>query len=110
MKKLMLASATLALIAGPCVIEEPQRVFAIAAALCGICAELGLPLIFKASFDKANRSSHTSARGVGMEKGLDILAEVKARFRVPLLTDIHESAQFARGGGGWLCGSVYRDA
>ena len=67
----------LALVAGPCVLEAPQRVFAIAAALCGICAELGLPLIFKASFDKANRTSLDGHRGPGLEAGLALLGEVR---------------------------------
>jgi 2-dehydro-3-deoxyphosphooctonate aldolase (KDO 8-P synthase) len=85
----------LALIAGPCVIEEPQRVFAIAAALCGICAELGLPLIFKASFDKANRTSLDAYRGPGLEDGLQVLAEVRRTFGVPVTTDVHAVEQVA---------------
>lgn len=88
--------APLALIAGPCVIEEPQRVFAIAAALCGICAELGLPLVFKASFDKANRTSLDAYRGPGLEAGLSVLAEVRRTFGVPITTDVHAVEQVAR--------------
>lgn len=87
--------APLALIAGPCVIEEPQRVFAIAAALCAICAELGLPVIFKASFDKANRTSLDAYRGPGLDAGLSVLAEVRRTFGVPVTTDVHAVDQVA---------------
>ena len=83
----------LALVAGPCVLEAPQRVFAIAAALCGICAELGLPLIFKASFDKANRTSLDGHRGPGLEAGLAMLGEVRRTFGIPVTTDVHTVAQ-----------------
>ena len=76
------------LIAGPCVIESQQMAFDTAGQLKEITQALGIPFIYKSSFDKANRSSGTSFRGLGMEKGLDILAEVKKQIGVPVLTDI----------------------
>lgn len=85
-----------ALIAGPCQIESLDHALMMAERIGEACDKSGVRFIYKSSFDKANRSSHTSQRGVGLEKGLDILAEVKARFGVPLLTDIHEPAQCAR--------------
>jgi 2-dehydro-3-deoxyphosphooctonate aldolase (KDO 8-P synthase) len=78
------------LIAGPCVIESPSHPAKVAARLKDITDELGIPLVFKASYDKANRSSLGSYRGPGLERGLEILAGVKARFGVPILTDVHE--------------------
>jgi 2-dehydro-3-deoxyphosphooctonate aldolase (KDO 8-P synthase) len=78
------------LIAGPCVIESRQMALDTSGRLKEITAELGIPFIYKSSFDKANRSSGTSFRGLGMEKGLDILADVKKQIGVPVLTDIHE--------------------
>ncbi|MFC7514304.1 3-deoxy-8-phosphooctulonate synthase [Herbaspirillum sp. GCM10030257] len=78
------------LIAGPCVIESEQMAFDTAGRLKELTAELGIPFIYKSSFDKANRSSGTSFRGLGMEKGLEILAAVKKQIGVPVLTDIHE--------------------
>jgi 2-dehydro-3-deoxyphosphooctonate aldolase (KDO 8-P synthase) len=78
------------LIAGPCVIESRQMALDTAGALHQMTAELGIPFIYKSSFDKANRSSGTSFRGLGMEKGLEILADVKREIGVPVLTDIHE--------------------
>ncbi|HZW12419.1 MAG TPA: 3-deoxy-8-phosphooctulonate synthase [Noviherbaspirillum sp.] len=78
------------LIAGPCVIESQQMALDTAGQLKEITSQLGIPFIYKSSFDKANRSSGTSFRGLGMEKGLDILAEVKKQIGVPVLTDIHE--------------------
>ncbi len=78
------------LIAGPCVIESEQMALDTAGALKEITASLGIPFIYKSSFDKANRSSGSSFRGLGMEKGLEILATVRARIGVPVLTDIHE--------------------
>jgi 2-dehydro-3-deoxyphosphooctonate aldolase (KDO 8-P synthase) len=77
------------LIAGPCVLESPAMVHALAERLVAICAERRVPLIFKASFDKANRSSGSSFRGPGLAGGLDLLAEVKERWKVPVLTDVH---------------------
>ncbi|MDE2253246.1 MAG: 3-deoxy-8-phosphooctulonate synthase [Betaproteobacteria bacterium] len=78
------------LIAGPCVIESEQLALDTAGALKAICAELGIPFIFKSSFDKANRSSAKSFRGLGLEEGLRILSEVKRQIGVPVLTDVHE--------------------
>ena len=77
------------LIAGPCVIESKQLAFDTAGQLKEICDELGIPFIYKSSYDKANRSSGTSPRGPGMEAGLAILAEVKKQIGVPVLTDVH---------------------
>jgi 2-dehydro-3-deoxyphosphooctonate aldolase (KDO 8-P synthase) len=78
------------LIAGPCVIESEQLVLDTAGTLKDITSALGIPFIFKSSFDKANRSSHKSFRGPGMEEGLAILEKVKAQIGVPVLTDVHE--------------------
>ncbi|MBI4357062.1 MAG: 3-deoxy-8-phosphooctulonate synthase [Gammaproteobacteria bacterium] len=78
------------LIAGPCVIESEQLAVDTAGALCEMTAVLHIPFIYKSSFDKANRSSHTSFRGLGIEKGLYILQKVKTTFDVPILTDVHE--------------------
>ena len=78
------------LIAGPCVIESEQLVIETAGTLQEITAALGIPFIFKSSFDKANRSSHESFRGPGLEAGLAILEKVKAQLGVPVLTDVHE--------------------
>jgi len=78
------------LIAGPCVIESRQMALDTAGRLKDITTELGIPFIYKSSFDKANRSSGSSFRGLGMEKGLEILADVKRQIGVAVLTDIHE--------------------
>jgi 2-dehydro-3-deoxyphosphooctonate aldolase (KDO 8-P synthase) len=83
----------LALIAGPCAIESREHCLAVATELKAITARLGMKLIFKSSFDKANRTSASSARGLGLEQGLTILAEVRETLGVPVLTDIHESWQ-----------------
>lgn len=77
------------LISGPCVVESEQLQMDTAGTLKEICAGLGIPFIFKSSYDKANRSSGTSFRGLGMQKGLEILAKVKTTLNVPLLTDVH---------------------
>lgn len=77
------------LIAGPCVIESEQMAFDTAGALQEMTTALGIPFIYKSSFDKANRSSGTSFRGLGMTKGLEILAAVKRQLGVPILTDVH---------------------
>lgn len=83
------------LIAGPCAIEGEQMVLDTAAELQQVCREIGIPLYFKSSFDKANRTSSSSERGVGMTEGLRILAEVKQRYGLPIVTDVHESYQCA---------------
>ena len=84
------------LIAGPCVIESEQLQMDVAGQLKGMCAALGIPFIFKSSFDKANRSSGNTFRGPGMDKGLEILAKVKRELNVPVLTDIHDESQIAQ--------------
>ena len=81
------------LIAGPCVIESEQSALDIAGELKQISSALDIPFIYKSSFDKANRSSGTSFRGLGMEKGLEILARVKREIGVPVLTDIHDISE-----------------
>ncbi|MDD5677302.1 MAG: 3-deoxy-8-phosphooctulonate synthase [Kiritimatiellae bacterium] len=86
-------SHPLALIAGPCVIESRMQCLALAGRLARLAETEHIPFIFKASFDKANRSSHISFRGPGLVRGLDILAEVKARYGVPVLTDVHHEAE-----------------
>ena len=83
------------LIAGPCVVESEQLQMDTAGALKEITASLGIPFIFKSSYDKANRSSGTSFRGPGMEKGLEILAKVKRELKLPILTDVHSEAEIA---------------
>jgi 2-dehydro-3-deoxyphosphooctonate aldolase (KDO 8-P synthase) len=79
----------LSLIAGPCVIEDEDTVFYTAQRLKEICAELDISLIFKSSYDKANRTSLGSFRGPGLDRGLRILSEVKSRFQLPVLSDVH---------------------
>jgi 2-dehydro-3-deoxyphosphooctonate aldolase (KDO 8-P synthase) len=81
------------LIAGPCQIESRDHALETAAALREICVARGLGLIYKSSFDKANRTSVRSARGLGLAKGIAVLAEVRERFGCPVLTDVHESHQ-----------------
>jgi 2-dehydro-3-deoxyphosphooctonate aldolase (KDO 8-P synthase) len=83
------------LIAGPCVIESEALVFEVAGRMLEITRELGIPYIFKASYDKANRSSKGSYRGPGIEEGLRILAEVRRQLGVPVLTDVHEDTPLA---------------
>jgi 2-dehydro-3-deoxyphosphooctonate aldolase (KDO 8-P synthase) len=83
------------LIAGPCVVESLELQLETATRLKAMCAALGVPFIFKSSFDKANRSSGKSFRGPGMDKGLEILAEVKRRLGVPVLTDVHTVEEVA---------------
>ena len=80
------------LLAGPCVIEDDKQPFAIAERMRDLCAELGLPFVFKASFDKANRTSLESFRGPGAEEGLELLAAVRDQLGVPVMTDVHEPA------------------
>ena len=83
------------LIAGPCVVESEQLQMDTAGTLKEITASLGIPFIFKSSYDKANRSSGTSFRGPGMDKGLEILAKVKRELSLPILTDVHSEAHIA---------------
>jgi 2-dehydro-3-deoxyphosphooctonate aldolase (KDO 8-P synthase) len=85
----------LALIAGPCAIESRQHALETAHALVELTGRIGLPLVYKSSFDKANRTSASSARGIGMADGLAILADVRERYGCPVLTDVHEPGQCA---------------
>jgi len=87
--------APLALIAGPCVIESPAHTLMIAEQLATLTRRIGIPFIFKASYDKANRTSLSSFRGPGLQEGLKILAAVKKQVGVPILTDIHDASQAA---------------
>ena len=81
------------LIAGPCVVESLELQLETAGRLKEICARLGMPFIFKSSYDKANRSSGKSYRGLGMEKGLEILARVRKELNIPVLTDVHSEEE-----------------
>ena len=85
----------LALIAGPCALESRAHALEMATALKEIAGRLGIGLVYKTSFDKANRTSGTSARGIGLDKALPIFAEIRETVGVPVLTDVHESAQCA---------------
>jgi 2-dehydro-3-deoxyphosphooctonate aldolase (KDO 8-P synthase) len=85
----------LVLMAGPCVIETLDHAIALGRSIARAAADAGLPYVFKASFDKANRTSISSYRGPGLDEGLAILAEVKRELGVPIVTDIHEAAQAA---------------
>ena len=84
-----------ALIAGPCAMESRDHALEMAAALKEIADRLGIGLVYKSSFDKANRTSAASARGIGLDKALSIFTEVKERFGLPVLTDVHETEQCA---------------
>lgn len=84
---------SLPLIAGPCVIESLEHCLRVGSFAQEVCGRLGVPFVFKASFDKANRSSGSSYRGPGLERGLEILGEVKRRLGVPVLSDVHEAGQ-----------------
>jgi 2-dehydro-3-deoxyphosphooctonate aldolase (KDO 8-P synthase) len=90
-----LSSPRLTLIAGPCVVESEALCFKIAKNLIKTCASLEIPYVFKASFDKANRSSGKSFRGPGIDAGLDVLAKIRAELGVPVLTDVHTAEQVA---------------
>src|SRR3954449_11570523 len=83
----------LAIIAGPCVVESSQHALFMAQEISDICKHVGLDLVYKSSFDKANRSSIESFRGQGMEFGLEVLAQVKDEVGVPVITDVHEPWQ-----------------
>ena len=84
------------LIGGPCVIESEEHALDLAKRIKSVCEELKIPFIFKASYDKANRSSINSYRGPGLEKGLKILQRIKEELRVPVLSDVHETTQVER--------------
>src|SRR5215217_6668928 len=90
-----LTRSPLFVIAGPCVIESADLCLTVAHHVKGVCDKLGLTYVFKASFDKANRSSNASFRGPGMSEGLKILDRIKREVGVPVLTDVHESSQVA---------------
>jgi 2-dehydro-3-deoxyphosphooctonate aldolase (KDO 8-P synthase) len=83
------------LIAGPCVIESLELCREVCGAVKATCEALGIPFIFKAAFDKANRTSNSSFRGNGMDAGLEVLSQIRTEFGVPVLTDVHESYQCA---------------
>lgn len=85
----------LGIIAGPCVLESRQHALEMSAALKEISAQVGIPIIYKTSFDKANRTSHKSFRGLGMSKALEILAEVRETSKLPIITDVHTEDQCA---------------
>lgn len=87
------------LIAGPCAIESREHAMMMASSMVELTTDLGVPYIFKASFDKANRTSATSGRGVGLEQGLAILAEIRSRYGCPVLTDVHDISQCRPAGG-----------
>src|SRR5687768_1134371 len=82
------------LFAGPCVVESEGLILDTAGKLKEITTRLGIPFVFKASFDKANRSSRSSFRGPGMAEGLRILSEVKRQLKLPIVTDVHEDTPF----------------
>jgi len=84
------------LISGPCVVESEQLQMDCAGRLKEICGALGIPFIFKSSYDKANRSSGSSFRGLGMDKGLEILAKVRKTLNVPILTDVHSESEIVQ--------------
>ncbi len=85
----------IALIAGPCQMESRDHAFTMAGKLKEICARLGMGLVYKSSFDKANRTSLTGRRGMGLEKSLAVFADIRKEFGLPVLTDVHENAQCA---------------
>lgn len=92
---MVIGDGQLCLIAGPCVIENLELCQRVAGRMTEVCQRLGVPYIFKASFDKANRTAHDSYRGAGLEAGLEVLARIRREFGVPVTTDIHESWQAA---------------
>ena len=92
----VVGNGKLVLLGGPCVAESEKLCLEIAGYLASLCAELDIQYVFKASYDKANRSSISSKRGLGIEQGLKILKSVKEHFNVPVVTDVHESDEAAR--------------
>ena len=97
-QNVVIGGPQLFLIAGPCVLESEEHALFMATSIAAICRELGVPYIFKASYDKANRTSITSFRGPGLAEGLRILARVRDQVKVPVLTDVHEAAQATAAG------------
>ncbi|WP_421859373.1 3-deoxy-8-phosphooctulonate synthase [Oricola sp.] len=88
-------SGNLALIAGPCAMESREHAFDMAGALQQLCREAGIGLVYKSSFDKANRTSLASKRGIGLERGLEVFADIRREFGLPVLTDVHTEEQCA---------------
>ena len=88
-------SAPFSLLAGPCVLESRQHAFDMAGKIKEVCGKLGIGVVYKTSFDKANRSAITSERGVGLEKALEVFADIKKEFGMPVMTDVHEPWQCA---------------
>lgn len=86
----------MSIIAGPCQLESRAHALEVASALKDIAARLGIGLVYKTSFDKANRTSATAARGIGLKQAVPIFAEIRSSLRIPVLTDVHEAAQCAR--------------
>ena len=95
-KGVVFGDGSLVFIAGPCVIESRAMALDLARRLSSLARRMGVGYVFKASFDKANRTSVDSFRGPGIDRGLEILAEVRAKYDVPVLTDVHEPWQCAR--------------
>src|ERR1700735_3127711 len=95
-----IGAGNLFLIAGPCVIEGEEHAIRMAEIIKGVTRALGLPFIFKASYDKANRTSIRSFRGPGIKEGLRILKKIKEELQVPVLTDVHEVSDVSRVAGG----------
>ena len=93
---LRIGDGSLGLLAGPCAIESEELCLKVAEHLVKVCGDLGIPYVFKASFDKANRTSVNSFRGNGLENGLNILSKVKKEFGVPVVTDVHETGHVAQ--------------
>src|SRR6266550_391149 len=91
-----IGSGDLFLIAGPCVIESEEHAIRMAEIIKGVARSLGFPFIFKASYDKANRTSIRSFRGPGLKEGLRILRKIKDQVKVPVLTDVHETADVGK--------------
>ncbi|MFN2425378.1 MAG: 3-deoxy-8-phosphooctulonate synthase [Candidatus Binatia bacterium] len=94
-RSIEVGAGRLFVIAGPCVIESRDSVMRHSAALARISDDVGIPIVFKASFDKANRTSHAAFRGIGLDEGLKILSEARDSSGLPVLTDVHEPAQCA---------------
>jgi 2-dehydro-3-deoxyphosphooctonate aldolase (KDO 8-P synthase) len=91
--EIAVGGAGLFLIAGPCVLESEEHALRMAASIAEVCRELGVPFVFKASYDKANRTSLASYRGPGLAEGLRILGRIRSELKIPVLTDVHEPAQ-----------------
>src|ERR1700732_3786069 len=94
-------SGDLFLIAGPCVIESEEHALRMAEIIKGVVRSLNVPFIFKASYDKANRTSMRSFRGPGLKEGLRILSKIKNELKLPILTDIHDASQAAPAAAVW---------